>query len=269
MKIVYYNNLTKQYISEFDCIILLAGHSSVKMCDTDMVSSFNNNVKNFINLLSKINKTQKLIYASSSSVYGDTNKKIVDEDYNTFKPYNYYDLTKQIIDAYAEKSNLNYYGLRFGTVNGWSPHLRIDVMINSMVYCAKQENHIKLYIKDIDRAILGIDDLANSLHAIINNNSNNAGIYNLASFNDTAEHIAQDVSAVCNVPIVEYQLNDLHKITNVKAQTKSYDFSIDTKKFENTFKFKFKETSKSISENLLIKYNNCLKTSRNEIKYYE
>jgi UDP-glucuronate 4-epimerase len=266
---VDYNALSKEYINNFDSVILLAGHSSVKMCDNDMLSSFNNNIKNFINLLTKINKSQKFIYASSSSVYGNTQKSVVSETYNNFDPYNYYDLTKQIIDSYAQKTELNYYGLRFGTVNGWSPHLRTDIMINSMTYCAVEEKHIKLYIKDISRAILGIDDLANSIKAIIDCNKNNSGIYNIASFNDTAENIAKDVSQICNVPVVEYDLNNLDKIKNVKVQLKAYDFSIDTTKFEKTFNFKFKDTTKNITRNLLLNYNNCIKTSRNENINYE
>ena len=56
----------------------------------------------------KINQNQKFIYASSSSVYGHTNNSIVSEDYNTFVPNNYYDLTKQIIDTYAQQSNLKF-----------------------------------------------------------------------------------------------------------------------------------------------------------------
>ena len=57
-----FKNLTDSYVKEFDAVLLLAGHSSVKMCDTDMLSSFNNNVDNFIKLISKLNKSQKFIY---------------------------------------------------------------------------------------------------------------------------------------------------------------------------------------------------------------
>jgi len=96
-----FKDLTKEYLSEFESIILLAGHSSVKMCQDNMISSFRNNVQNFVELLGKIDKDQKLIYAGSSSVYGHTKNSIVSEDYNTFVPNNYYDLTKQIIDTYA------------------------------------------------------------------------------------------------------------------------------------------------------------------------
>jgi nucleoside-diphosphate-sugar epimerase len=172
-------DLTIDYLQKFESIILLAGHSSVKMCDNNMLSSFRNNVQNFVELMAKINQNQKFIYASSSSVYGHTNNSIVSEDYNTFVPNNYYDLTKQIIDTYAQQSNLNYYGLRFGTINGWSPNMRVDIMINAMVNSALSDGHIKLYVKDIMRPILGIKDLSNAVKKIINTENSKPGIYNL------------------------------------------------------------------------------------------
>ena len=265
---VDYKHLSKNYINTFDVIILLAGHSSVKMCDTDMISSFNNNVNNFVNLLDKINATQKLIYASSSSVYGNTDYKVVDETYNYFEPNNYYDLTKHTIDLYSIQTNKNYYGLRFGTVNGWSPNLRNDVMINSMVYSAKENNHIKLYIKDIMRPILGITDLCNALCSIIDKDDAVPGIYNLASFNATSEEIANGVSNVLNIPVIEYDISKIESITNVKLQTKAYNFAIDSKKFINNFYFKFNDSIESITKSLLSGYNDCVKTSRNGIIRY-
>jgi nucleoside-diphosphate-sugar epimerase len=262
-------NLSNEFIHKFDVIILLAGHSSVKMCDNDMVSSFKNNVDNFVNLISKIKKNQKFIYASSSSVYGHTNNKIVNEDYDTFVPNNYYDLTKQVIDMYASTTKIDYYGLRFGTVNGWSPNLRVDIMINSMVNSAISEGHIKLYIKDIMRPILGINDLISALQVIIDTDNSISGIYNLASFNSTSEEIANTISSVMNIPVIEYDVNDIEKITNVKLQTKAYNFAINSSKFENNFNFKFTEDIESITKSIINKYSDCEKTNRNKVKKYE
>ena len=264
-----FRNLNDSYIKEFDSVILLAGHSSVKMCDTDMSSSFNNNVDNFIKLISKLNKNQKFIYASSSSVYGHTGDLIVDESYKIFEPNNYYDLSKQVIDMYVTKNDINYYGLRFGTVNGWSPRLRTDIMINAMYNSAKTDGHIKLYIKDIMRPILGIKDLCRVIETIIDCDADKRGIYNIASFNNTSEGIAKGVSSVINMPIIEYNVSDLEKITNVKLQTTAYNFAIDSSKFENEFNFKFNETIESITESLIDGFENCDKTNRNIIKNYE
>ncbi len=266
---VDFKNLESNYLNDFDSIILLAGHSSVKMCDTDMVSSFKNNVDNFIGLISKINKSQKLIYASSSSVYGHTGDQIVDENYKLFEPNNYYDLTKQVIDMYSSITDINYYGLRFGTVNGWSPNLRTDIMINSMVNSGITDGHIKLYIKDIMRPILGIKDLCKAIEVIIECDEDKRGIYNLASFNNTSEEISNGVSKVMNIPVVEYNVNDIEKITNTKLQTSAYNFSIDSSKFEKAFNFTFCENIETITRSIIEGFDTCKKANRSNIKKYE
>lgn len=266
--IIDFNNLTEKTLQKFDVVILLAGHSSVKMCEGPLLSVYNNNVRNFVHLASKLNPNQKFIYASSSSVYGNAGEVVVDENYHGFVPHNHYDITKHIIDLYAPKFNTQYYGLRFGTVNGYSPIVRNDVMINSMVYSALTEGEIKLYIKNILRPILGISDLSRAIKTIIDTEEDHRGIYNLASFNSTSGDIAYGVSKVTGIEVKEYEA-DPHNITNSKLQTKSYNFSIKCDKFKNTFGFEFKETIESITQELLTNYNNIIFTSRNQFKDYE
>jgi nucleoside-diphosphate-sugar epimerase len=262
-----YKDLTSKYYESYDTIILLAGHSSVKMSEGNLNSCFNNNVRNFIDLIEKLDK-QKLIYASSSSVYGSVGGKTVNEKYYGFEPYNQYDISKHTADLYAQKSDVEYYGLRFGTVNGYSPVLRTDVMINAMVNSALQNGEIKLFIKDTMRPILGLNDLCGAVETIIDHDKDERGLYNLASFNKTAEQIAYEVGSVMNVPVIEYE-TDPTNITNTKIQTKTYNFSISTLKFRKTFKFKFKETVESITESLINNWDTMKKTDRSEPYYYE
>jgi nucleoside-diphosphate-sugar epimerase len=263
-----FNELDENFYSNYDVIILLAGHSSVKMCEGNVEHAFNNNVRNFVNLINKLKPHHKFIYASSSSVYGNVGKKIVTEKYHNFVPHNHYDVTKHMIDLYADKIPCEYYGLRFGTVNGASPVVRKDVMINSMTYNALNDGEVKLYIKDIIRPILGINDLSRAIKTIINSDKDNRGIYNLASFNETAENIAYGVSKITGIPVKEYE-TDPTNITNAKLQTKSYNFSIDSSKFMKTFNFEFEETIESITKSLVTNFKDIIFTDRNQPKEYE
>ena len=266
-KDVDFKNLTRDYYSEFDNIILLAGHSSVKMSEGDLNSCFNNNVRNFIDLIEKLDK-QKLIYASSSSVYGSVGGKTVNEKYFGFEPYNQYDISKHTADLYAQKSDVEYYALRFGTVNGYSPFLRSDVMINAMVNSAIVDGHIKLYIKDTMRPILGINDLCEAVRHILASGEDKRGLYNLASFNKTAEQIAYEVANVMGVQVQEFEA-DPTQIKNTKNQTKAYNFSISTLKFRKEFGFKFKDTVESLATELRDNWNEMKKTDRSEVIDYE
>lgn len=262
-----FKDLSRSYYSEFDNIILLAGHSSVKMSESNLSSCFNNNVRNFIHLLEKIDN-QKLIYASSSSVYGSVGGKTVNEKYFGFEPYNQYDISKHVADLYAQKSDVEYYALRFGTVNGYSPFLRSDVMINAMVNSAINDGHIKLYIKDTMRPILGINDLCRAVRYILASGEDKRGLYNLASFNKTAEQIAYEVADVMGVEVKEFQA-DPTQIENTKNQTKAYNFSISTLKFRREFKFKFKDTVENLVNELKDNWQYMYKTDRSKAKNYE
>jgi len=266
-KDIDFKDLTREFYSEYDNIILLAGHSSVKMSEGTLNSCFNNNVRNFVDLLEKLDK-QKLIYASSSSVYGSVGGKTVNEKYFGFEPYNQYDISKHTADLYAQKSDVEYYALRFGTVNGKSPVLRTDVMINAMVNSALIDGHIKLYIKDTMRPILGINDLCRAVNTIIECDEDKRGLYNLASFNKTAEQIAYEVANVMGVEVKEFEA-DPTQIKNTKNQTKAYNFSISTLKFRREFKFKFKDTVESLVTELRDNWSYMNKTDRSKAVDYE
>lgn len=253
-----YQDLPKTFFEEFTDIILLAGQGSVSN-SKNILNVIDNNVRNFAWLTTLLNKDQKLIYASSSSVYGRTDNKDVTEDFcktSGYEPYNYYDWSKQNIDQLCElnRDNLQFYGLRFGTVNGFSRNLRNDVMINSMCFNAKKNGKIFVSKNNVNRPILGIDDLCKAIVTIMYKGSfEKSGLYNLNSFNAGLFEIATSVSKICNVNLEEIN-NSSGKIINFKLQTKSYDFKIDSSKFIKTFGFSFKDTLESITNNLLYKW---------------
>lgn len=247
-KKINYNNLTKKYLKKYNNIILLAGYSSVKMCEGKMSETFNNNVVNFVNLLNNI-EDQKFIYASSSSVYGKTKNLIVDENYDRYIPSTFYDLSKKEIDYYAHLSSKNFYGLRFGTVNGYSPNLRVDLMINKMYKSALESRKIIVSNPDFYRPILGIKDLGRAVYQILKNKPK-PGIYNLASFNATILQIAKAVVKKTKAGLV------------IDAPSKSYNFSINSEKFEEEFNFKFKDSSETIIDDLALNYKKAHQSER-------
>lgn len=240
-----YHKLTKKELSEFDVIVVLAGHSSVPSCAGALPDPWLNNVTNFTDLLDKTDK-QLIIYASSASVYGNSEPGEQHKESNKhFTPVNNYDVTKYALDQQAIIANLRgkrVIGLRFGTVNGGSPNLRVDVMINSMYHSVQNGMGIQVTNRNISRAILGIEDLCRAVHRCIEQPV--PGIYNLASFNSTVGEIAKAVGDKLGVAVTD------------NGNTKNaYDFAISTKLFEKTFSFKFTETPATIVDSLIETYN--------------
>lgn len=257
-----YQDLPESFFKEFTDVILLAGQGSVSN-SKNILNVIDNNIRNFAWLTGILNKEQKLIYASSSSVYGRTDNKEVSEDFcktSGYEPYNYYDWSKQNIDQICElNKDLQYYGLRFGTVNGFSRNLRNDVMINSMCFNSKKNGKIFVSKNNVNRPILGINDLCKSIMTIVNNGTfEKSGLYNLNSFNAGLFEIASSVSNIYNSlvkdPVSLEELSEGVTIVNFKLQTKSYDFKIDSGKFIKTFEFKFQDTLDTITRELLNKW---------------
>lgn len=254
-----YNQLSKQELSQYNAIILLAGHSSVKMCDGPVLASWSNNVNNFIDLVNKLDKSQTLIYASSGSVYGTSNAVSLEDVPLKFKPINNYDLTKYSLDVHAEKfirAGYTIIGLRFGTVNGWSPHTREELMINSMTKKALYDGEILINNKTITRPILGIGDISRVVKEIVDKPV--SGVYNIASFADTVENISGYVSNLLHAKVQE--------TINVSG---SYDFVMNTDKFKSTYNFEFKESIKSIVDEIGNKFEKIEFSNRNKFIKYE
>lgn len=254
-----YHELTKQDLEAYDVVVLLAGNSSVATCIGPIDSPWLNNVTNFADLLNKLDPKQTLIYASSASVYGNSlpgerhNEKI-----KLFMPVNNYDITKYTLDLQAQlaiEQGRSIIGLRFGTVNGWAPNLRADVMINAMYWTAVNYRKINITNGHINRALLGIEDLCRAVMQCIEHPM--AGIYNLASFNTTVREIAKSVSDKLDVPVVDH---------GVKPG--GYDFGLDTSLFEQTYNFTFTETPATIIDSLNARFDECHVERRDHYMIY-
>jgi len=209
--------------SKYRNIILLGGHSSIWMCENDPRGSWINNVDNLIKIISFLKEDQKLIYASSASVYGATST-VASEDHSFTNPKSYYDLQKITLDLIALKEismGKNIVGLRFGTVNGLSPHTRTDLMINSMTLDAITSGTINLANPAKKRALLFINDLCKAIELATIKDA--PGIYNLSSINTSVEEVALAVQQATNA-----------KINNVEMHN-PFSFELDSSKFINTF----------------------------------
>ena len=253
-----YHKLTKKELAEVEIVIVLAGHSSVPSCLGTLYSPWLNNVTNFTDLLDKLDD-QLVIYASSASVYGNSAPGQQHKETNThFTPVNNYDVTKYALDQQATIANLTgkrVIGLRFGTVNGYSANLRVDVMINSMYHSVQNDQGIQVSNSHISRAMLGIEDLCRAIERCIEQPV--PGIYNLSSFNATVGEIAEAVSRKLGAEIVDNG-----------STANAYDFALDTGLFEQTFDFTFKETPDTILNGLIEHYGESLPQWRDKYIIY-
>ncbi len=117
-------NLEKIFKSKkIDLIINLAAQAGVRYSLENPKEFVDNNIQGFYNLIDIAKKynIRKIIYASSSSIYGDS-KKFPLRETQEVKPKNIYALSKKINEEMAEifsrQYNISFIGLRFFTVYG-------------------------------------------------------------------------------------------------------------------------------------------------------
>lgn len=233
-----YDILSCEAIEKFDVVILLAAYASTLLCQNKtQYQVIEQHCGNFSRLFEKIKVTQtKFIYASTGSVYGKQDGICTEND--SLQPAStLYDLTKRFNDEFVllNQDKVEFYGLRFGTLSGWSPHLRTDIMLNSMYLSAKEKGFITCSAHRQNRAILDIEDLALAVEAIIDCEDDRRGIYNLASFNNSIGSIAREVASILNCYIID------------KIGESPYSFMMDCSKIKRAFpSLKLKGTVDSI-----------------------
>ena len=156
---------------KFDIIFHLAAQAGVRYSIKHPKKYIENNIVGFFNLLeaSKKNNVKKIFYASSSSVYGDSNLFPLKEN-QLLKAKNLYSLSKEFNEnlsaVYSNFNNLNLIGLRFFTAYGeWG---RPDMMM--MKYILAKKNKIKFYLYNYGnhlRDFTYIDDLTSILKKML------------------------------------------------------------------------------------------------------
>ncbi len=120
----------------FDIVIHLAGMAGVRQSLDNPDIYMDANVNGFHNILKCCVKygIKNLIYASSSSVYGETELKALSENDNTDSQQSIYAATKKIDEilaqSYSNIYGINAVGLRFFTVYG--PFGRDDMFYNTL-----------------------------------------------------------------------------------------------------------------------------------------
>lgn len=244
-------------VSGYDVIVLLAGHSSVLSCRNNLRSAWRNNVDNFVGLLARISPVQKLIYASSGSVYGMVGRDCLESD-SLFSPVDVYDLTKQTIDNVSSihiDAGYQIAGLRLGTVNGPSLNLRVDLMLNKMVASSLDENVVRVTNQNAWRSVLSISDFCRAIRKIIDGFV--PGIFNLSSFDGRVIDFACVVSN-----IVGSNIKIMDDVPNV------YDFTLNTDKFCDAYDFEFESTVEDVVKNLKESFFGCNVSNRNDAWKY-
>ena len=141
------------------------------------------------------NKVKKIIYASSSSVYGIKKEKKVVENLS-LEPISIYNKAKMVAErillSYSDKINISI--IRPATVCGISSRMRFDVSVNMLTYQALKNKKITVFGGDQVRPNIHIDDLVDLYIFFLKNNKRLNGIFNAGFENLSIKQIAKNIS---------------------------------------------------------------------------
>lgn len=156
----------------FDCVVNLAAQAGVRYSLINPDSYIQNNIEGFLNLLEACRKFDcpKLIYASSSSVYGNTTEVPFKETALTDRPISLYAATKKSDElmayTYSALYHLQTVGLRFFTVYG--PYGRPDMAPMLIAHAIRKNETIKIFNHgNLSRDFTFVEDIAEGITKIV------------------------------------------------------------------------------------------------------
>lgn len=235
-----YRDLDQKYLKQFEVCVWLAGHSSVPSSINDPHGAYSNNYSGLVDLTNKFDGL--LIYASSASVYNNEAGAICSESTQIGDPDNIYDFTKVAFDSYVQIMNKNYVALRFGTVDGGSPRIREELLLNRMIKDAISTGIVNLANPMANRAVLYIEDLIDALELLLDNPPKKSEIYNLSSINGNMEIFVNSVAKKLNAKI------------NLLENSNTYNFQMTTEKFSKHYSYRFTDDLDKLIDNIILFY---------------
>lgn len=176
-------------MADCDVIIHLAALVGYPACNADPQSAISINQTASIMINKLRSRDQRVIFASTGSVYGVMDDVACTED-TPANPTSLYARTKlKAEEAFLDRGNAVV--LRFGTGFGLSYKMRTDTLVNDFTRQAVQNERLMLYQQHAMRSIIHVNDMARALiHAI----EIPDGIYNCASMNLTKRDIADEIA---------------------------------------------------------------------------
>ena len=176
------NNIIKK--NKIKIIVHLAAQAGVRYSIENPKTYHKNNLEGFFNILeiSKENKIKHLIFASTSSVYGESSNFPLNENENTSKPLSFYAATKKSNEVMAHSYSYIYKlpctAVRFFTVYG--PYGRPDMALFKFTKNILENRKIELYNNGKHlRDFTYIDDITKGIFSIINKPNKDKVPYNI------------------------------------------------------------------------------------------
>lgn len=200
-----------------DCIVHLAGLSNDQAVNSAPIEAWESNYRANETIANLVKYSDKrLIFASSCSVYGDSDEQWVDERSDK-RPLLMYARAKALSEDLFNQPSINSFIFRFSTVCGYSPNMRWDLVVNTMVKSLKETGKIIVSGGDQWRPLVHVLDVAKAIMWASCNERR--GIYNLGDNENNFK--IKDLGKLVSQLGGEVQVN--HKDTDQRSYRVKFD----------------------------------------------
>jgi nucleoside-diphosphate-sugar epimerase len=242
-------HLSVEDLRPYDQVMFLAGLSNDPMAEYSPSKNFvlNAAAPAYLGYIAKIAKVKRYIYASSCSVYGYTENELYDETRPVGSSYPYGISKLQGEQAALQLTNdeFSVICLRKGTISGYSPRMRLDLIVNTMFKTALRDGVVTVNNPSIWRPILSIEDAATAYIRAVEANAKISGVFNLASGNYTVGEVADVVRSR-----IEERM-DVRINLSIKHVQDFRNYKVSVDKAANVLSFHPTGDVKSIVDNLI------------------
>ena len=189
--------------------------------------------------LCQLHGIETYIFASSCSVYGSQPNQMITEK-SEIKPLDYYAKAKFLSERAIGWLNRAPTILRFGTLFGFSPRMRFDLVINLFIAQAIKEGKITVHGGEQFRPFLHVSDAADSIIFSLEHNLD--GKFNVISENMTILDAAKRISKLSGCEIeVSQDIKDERNYQVSAEKIKQFGFSAS-----HNIEYAFEEIKKAI-----------------------
>lgn len=234
--------------NQIDVVVHIAASAGVRPSIENPLSYVKNNIEGTVNIVEvmKRKNVQRIVFASSSSIYGNCKEEIFSEDLKVSEPISPYAASKsaceQFLYTYSKLFDIQVVALRFFTVFG--PRQRPDLAIRKFIDLIKENKPIPVYGDGTTiRDYTYVDDIVDGIISAINYNDTPYEIINLGggapvSLNQMIETIEKVLNKKATIEHLPMQPGDVSKTAaDITKAKKLLNYNPKTSFKEGIIKF--------------------------------
>ncbi len=234
------DNLFKQ--EQFEIVCHLAAQAGVRHSIKNPKAYIDSNINGFLNILEgcRNHKVKHLVYASSSSIYGENKKVPFETTDNVDHPISLYAATKKsnelMAHTYGHLYGFKTTGLRFFTAYG--PWGRPDMAYYLFAKAISNDQPIKVFNNgQMERDFTYIDDIVNGITKIIEKNIDLREHYKIYNIGNNKTESLKDFIVIIEKAIGKKAIKEMYPMqqgdvtrtfANVDELIKDYNYSPST-----------------------------------------